>query len=169
VTDSEVTNDLNDAYSRMKSLGTVYPVTGNHDSCPVNSFPPADVSTTISPQFAYDAMSSDWQPWIGSSAASEVSSNFGSYSVVHPGGLKVISVNTNFWYKQNFWMYEAAIEPDPSGMFAWLVAELQEAEAAGQRVWILGHMPMGASDAFHDASYYFGELAILLYTLSRAR
>jgi sphingomyelin phosphodiesterase len=49
------------------------------------------------------------------------------------------------------------------------VAELQEAEAAGQRVWILGHMPMGASDAFHDASYYFGELAILLYTLSRAR
>jgi sphingomyelin phosphodiesterase len=152
-----VTNDLEDAYSRMKSLGTVYAVTGNHDASPVNSFPPADVDTTISTQWAYDVLSGEWQTWIGSTAAAEVSSNYGSYSYVDASGLKIISVNTNFWYKQNFWMYEADWENDPSGMFAWLVSELEAAETAGQRVWILGHMPMGSGDTFHDASYYFGE------------
>ncbi len=163
MSETEVINDLNDAYSRMKSLGTVYAVTGNHDSSPVNSFLPMDLSgkkDTISTQWVYDTLASAWQTWIGSAAASEVSSHFGSYSVMHPGGLRVISVNTNFWYKQNFWMYEATMETDPSGMFAWLVSELQAAETAGQRVWLMGHMPMGASDAFHDASYYFGKLRV---------
>ncbi|KAH9946301.1 Metallo-dependent phosphatase-like protein [Epithele typhae] len=155
VTDEEVTNDLNDAYSRMKSVGKTYAVTGNHDASPVNSFPSANIDTTITTQWAYDALSSDWETWIGPDAAAQVSSNFGSYSVVDSNGLRIISVNTNFWYKQNFWMYEKDLEHDPSGMFAWLVSELEAAETAGQRVWILGHMPMGASDAFHDASYYF--------------
>ncbi|KFY05465.1 hypothetical protein V492_08517, partial [Pseudogymnoascus sp. VKM F-4246] len=156
VTNDEVTNDLNTAYARMQTLGTTYAVTGNHDASPVNSFPPADVSTTISTQWAYDAMSAGWETWIGSAAAAEVSSNYGSYSVVDGSGLRIISLNTNFWYKQNFWMYDKkSWESDPSDMFAWLVAQLQTAETAGEMVWILGHMPMGASDAFHDASYYF--------------
>ncbi|KAL6886765.1 Metallo-dependent phosphatase-like protein [Trichoderma evansii] len=155
VTDAEVTNDLNDAYTRMQALGKTYAVTGNHDACPVNSFPPADIDTTISTQWAYDAMSANWETWIGNTAATGVSSNYGSYSVVDSSGLRIISINTNFWYKQNFWMYEKDWESDPSGMFAWLVSQMEQAEAAGERVWILGHMPMGASDTFHDASYYF--------------
>lgn len=139
VTDSEVTNDLNDANSRMSLLGQVYPVVGNHDSCPVNSFPPAAVDTTISTQWAYDTMSSDWESWIGSTAAGEVSSNYGSYSVKDSAtGLRIISVNTNLWYKQNFWLYEKDMEYDPSYMLAWLVSELEAAETAGERVWLLG-------------------------------
>lgn len=137
-TDTEVTNDLNQAYSRMAGLGQVYAVTGNHDACPVNSFPPSAVDTTISTQWAYDTMSTDWKPWIGSTAAASVSSNYGSYSFIDPSGLKIISINTNFWYKQNFWMYETTIEHDPSSQFAWLVSELSSAESAGQRVWIIG-------------------------------
>lgn len=160
VTDEEVTNDLNDAYGRMKGIGQTYAVIGNHDSSPVNSFPPASVDTTISTQWAYDTLSSDIEGWIGSAAAAQVSSNFGSYSVLaadHPG-LRVISLNTNFWYRQNFWLYEKTMEHDPSGMLAWLANELEAAEAAGERVWILGHMPLGSGDAFHDQSYYFDSI-----------
>ena len=116
--DTEVTNDLNDAYSRMKSLGQAYAVVGNHDVSPVNSFPPGAVDTTISSQWAYDTMSSDWSSWIGATAASQADSNYGSYSVLTSEGnyslltydrfstntnstvgLRIISVNTNFWYK----------------------------------------------------------------------
>ncbi|KAL8382380.1 hypothetical protein RB595_006252 [Gaeumannomyces hyphopodioides] len=155
----EVTGDLGDAFGRMRRLGTVYAVTGNHDVAPVNSFPPAAVDTDMSSQWAYDAMGAGWQGWIGPAAAAQVSSNFGSYSVRDQAtGLRVISLNTNFWYKQNFWMYEKKMEADPSGMFAWLVGELAKAEAAGERVWLLGHMPMGSGDAFHDASYYFDQI-----------
>lgn len=82
--------------------------------------------------------------------------NYGSYSVVDSTtGLRLISINTNFWYKSNYWMYEKTMEHDPSGMLAWLAVELATAESAGERVWLMGHMPLGSSDAFHDQSYYF--------------
>lgn len=41
VTDTEVTNDLNNAYNdHMNALSLVYGVIGNHDVSPVNSYPP---------------------------------------------------------------------------------------------------------------------------------
>jgi sphingomyelin phosphodiesterase len=83
----------------MKGLGQTYAVVGNHDTSPVNSFPPAAVDTTITSQWAYDTMTSDWSSWIGSSVSAEANSNFGSYSVLTSEGLRIISVNTNFWYK----------------------------------------------------------------------
>lgn len=51
---------------------------------------------------------------------------------------------------------------DPSGQLAWLVTELEAAETAGERVWLMGHMPMGSSDAFHDQSEYFGKPSSIL-------
>lgn len=87
VTDTEVTNDLSDAYTRMQSIGQTYAVVGNHDTSPVNSFPPAAVDTTISSQWAYDAMSSDWSTWIGATVAAEADANYGSYSTLTSEGL----------------------------------------------------------------------------------
>jgi sphingomyelin phosphodiesterase len=83
----------------MTALGETYTVIGNHDCSPVNSFPPAAVDTTITSQWAYDQLSTSWESWIGSTAATEVEDNFGSYSVLTSTGLRIISVNTNFWYK----------------------------------------------------------------------
>lgn len=157
-TDDEVTAGLNDAYGRMEKIGQTYAVIGNHDSCPVDSFPPAAVDTTYAAetQIFYDTLSADIESWIGSTAATQVSSNYGSYSVVDSTtGLRLISLNTNFWYKSNYWMYETTMESDPSGMLTWLASELQTAETAGERVWLMGHMPLGSSDTFHDQSYYF--------------
>ncbi|THZ64346.1 sphingomyelin phosphodiesterase [Aureobasidium pullulans] len=159
VNQTEVTNDLNNAYSLMSTLGMpVYGVVGNHDAAPVNSFPPAAVDTTISSQWVYDTLSADWTSWIGSAAASNAD-KYGAYSVKNPNtNLRVVSFNTNLYYKQNFWLYETTMETDPSGQLAWLVGELDAAEKAGERVWLLGHMPMGAGDAFHDGSNYFNQI-----------
>lgn len=90
---------MNDAYSRMKDIGQVFAVVGNHDTSPVNSFPPAAVDTTISSQWAYDVMASEWTSWLGSTVAGDADSNYGSYSALTATGLRIISVNTNFWYK----------------------------------------------------------------------
>lgn len=159
VNQTEVTNDLNDAYSLMTGLGMpVYGVVGNHDAAPVNSFPPAAVDTTISSQWVYDTLSADWTTWIGSAGAA-FADDYGAYSVKQSNSnLRIISFNTNLYYKQNFWLYEEPMETDPSGQLAWLVTELTAAENAGERVWLIGHMPMGSGDAFHDASNYFNQL-----------
>ena len=50
------------------------------------------------------------------------------------------------------------MERDPSGALAWLASELEAAESAGERVWLLGHMPLGTTDVFHDQSQYFGSM-----------
>ncbi|KAK5797708.1 hypothetical protein VI817_003999 [Penicillium citrinum] len=160
VNQTEVTSDLNDAYNtRMPSyLNKVYGVVGNHDAAPVNSFPSAAIDTTISSQWVYDTLSSAWKKWIGSTPAT-TAENYGAYSVKHPGSnLRLISFNTNLYYKENFWLYEKAMETDPNGQLRWLVTELSAAEAAGERVWLLGHMPMGSGDTFHDGSNYFNQI-----------
>jgi Uncharacterized conserved protein len=40
--------------------------------------------------------------------------------------------------------------PDPNGILDFLTRSLQEAENAGHRVWIIGHMPPGGPDALRD-------------------
>ena len=52
------------------------------------------------------------------------------------------------------------MERDPSGALAWLVSELEAAESSGERVWLLGHMPLGTTDVFHDQSQYFGRFSL---------
>lgn len=81
----------------MEGLGQYYGVVGNHDTSPVNSWPPAAVDTAMSSQFAYNNMSIDWESFIGSAAATQVKDNFGSFSVLDSSGLRIISINTNFW------------------------------------------------------------------------
>ncbi|RDW83499.1 hypothetical protein BP5796_04990 [Coleophoma crateriformis] len=160
-TKQEVINDMNDVKSKMSGLDLVYSAVGNHDSGVVNLFPQSGLPANItsSSQYIYDTLSSDWESWIGTEAAAQVTNNFGSYSVVHPNSnLRIISVNTQFWTKENFWLYTPTMSRDPSGQLAWLVSELQSAEDAGQRAYIIGHMPMGRTDALWDYSDYFDQV-----------
>lgn len=76
-TDSLVVTDFDSSYGLMKSTLsglTIFPATGNHDSSPVNNFPPSNIDnvTTYDNQWVYNNESSLWSSWIGSAAASEV-------------------------------------------------------------------------------------------------
>jgi len=136
----------------------LYATAGNHDSGPVNSFPPAAVQGAPSVQWAYDILSSAWEPWIGNASATQAD-NYAAYSYLVPdSNLRVISLDTNFYYITNFWLFEPVMEYDPNGQLAWLVQELQSAEDAGERVWIIGHMAFGLSDALRDGSNYLNQI-----------
>ena len=156
-TQPQNTLDINDAYGRMTSLNLpVYGVIGNHEMSPTNAFPPISVGSSA--QWVYDLLSGDWSQWIGADSASS-ETNFGAYSTKYANGnLRVISINTNMYYTQNYWLYEEPMEQDPSGQLEWLVNELQAAEDAGDRVYIIGHTPMGGGDAFHDTSNYLDQI-----------
>lgn len=49
----------------------------------------------------------------------------------------------DFIYKANFFNYINTTDPDNSGMFKFMIDELQAAEDAGERVWIVGHVLSG--------------------------
>jgi sphingomyelin phosphodiesterase len=151
------TLDVTHAYDRMAAAGMlVYGTAGNHEASPANSYPPLGVSSSV--QWLYDVLSSSWTRWVGTHAV-VTTREFGAYSTKYSdGNLRIISLSTNLYYVHNYWLYEEPMERDPSGQLAWLVDELDAAEKAGERVYIIGHMALGARDAFHDASNYFDQI-----------
>ncbi|KAI1771860.1 putative acid sphingomyelinase [Hypoxylon cercidicola] len=156
---SQNARGIRDSYDRMARAGLiVHGTAGNHEASPANSFPPTAAAANDS-QWLYDLLASTWTRWNGAAAAA-TTREFGAYSTKHEGEgtLRIISLSTNMYYAHNYWLYEEPMEADPSGQLAWLVAELDAAEKAGERAYIVGHMPMGSRDAFHDASNYFDQI-----------
>ncbi|KAF5311082.1 hypothetical protein D9619_007799 [Psilocybe cf. subviscida] len=160
VSESENTSDMQRFNGEMASIlgAPIYPVIGNHEAAPVNSFP-RNTSNDDS-QWVFDTQSQGWSPLIGSAAASASQHMSGSYSSVVSGtNLRIISLNTIYWYKDNLWLFDSENQqPDPNGILAFAVQELQAAEDAGQRAWIIAHMPPSSGDAFHDQSNYFDQV-----------
>lgn len=139
-----------------KYLGTVYGTAGNHEQSPVNLFEPNSVGSNA--QWLYNLLANVWTPWTGQASTSSIQ-DIGAYSVKYPhGNIRVISLNTNMYYKANFLLFQRNLIRDPNDQLAWLVKELDAAEKAKENVYITGHMPMGDTDAFRDGSNYFDQI-----------
>jgi sphingomyelin phosphodiesterase len=153
----QIREQVTKAYEEMdRNLGLVYGTAGNHEAHPTNAFQPTSVGSAT--QWIYDLLSRQWSRWIGTDGATEAE-RFGAYSVKFPGGnLRIISLNTNMWYRQNYWLYREPMLRDPSGQLEWLVKELDTAESAGENVYLLGHMSIGDRNALHDESNYLDQI-----------
>ncbi|KAL5355210.1 Metallo-dependent phosphatase-like protein [Aspergillus floccosus] len=127
--------------------GPVFATLGNHDSSPKNMDAPHGLPGAAGQQYSwnYDYVAGLWQHegWLDNAAAAAARAHYGGYSVKTSYGLRIISINTDFWYAQNFLALVNTTNPDVSGTLAWLIAELQRAEDAAERVWIIGHVPSG--------------------------
>ncbi|RDB27900.1 putative sphingomyelin phosphodiesterase asm-3 [Hypsizygus marmoreus] len=161
VNQTGVTKDMEIFNNEMATIlkKGVYPTIGNHEAAPVNDFP-RTTTKKANVQWIFDTQSKGWAKWIGASAADQVAHYSGSYSAVVSGtNLRIISINTVYWYKFNFWLYDSDdFQPDPNGIIAFVVRELQAAEDAGQRAWIIAHMPPGRQDTLNDQSNYFDQV-----------
>ncbi|TFK56749.1 sphingomyelin phosphodiesterase [Heliocybe sulcata] len=138
---------LYDLFKRMLGSGPVYAVLGNHDSYDQAQDAPYSIGGPLASQFTwnYDHVSSLWQyeNWISETTAEYASTHYSAYMVRRADGLRVITLNTNLWYRANYFSYINMTHPDTSGMLRFLTDELQAAEDAGDRVWIMGHVLSG--------------------------
>lgn len=145
----------------------VYGTAGNHEANPANIFYPNSQDSNKT-QWVYDALHENWEHWIGDKAAEDVKS-IGAYSTKYPNGnLRVISLNTNMYYRYNFVLFQKQLERDPNNQIAWLAKELDAAEKANENVYIIGHMPLGEHDAMTDQSNYFDQVVKRYSTTIRA-
>ncbi|KAG0146390.1 hypothetical protein CROQUDRAFT_657362 [Cronartium quercuum f. sp. fusiforme G11] len=158
----EVEDGIGQGHSQYQTYSStpLYGVIGNHDVAPTNSFPRNTTITTLSSQWDLELFSGTWEKWIGEENARTVQTMSGCYSIVHPGtNLKIISLNTGFWYKANFWLYDSdEFQPDPNGILAWLISELQDAEDKGQKAWMMGHLSPGKADCLREPSRYLNQI-----------
>ncbi|KAL2290302.1 hypothetical protein FJTKL_15443 [Diaporthe vaccinii] len=129
--------------------GPIYTALGNHDTSPENNDAPhrIDNDGPLSKQFSwnYDHISQLWEHygWINSSTQAEAALHYGAYAVTHPLGVRIITLNSDFYYQGNYYDFLHVADPDYSGIFTFLIDELQKAEDAGQRAYIIGHVLTG--------------------------
>ncbi|XP_077403403.1 sphingomyelin phosphodiesterase [Vanacampus margaritifer] len=138
----------------QKHLGpnvTVYPAIGNHESTPVNSFPPPFVHGNRSSAWLYDTMADEWSKWLPELALKSLRYG-GFYAVQIQPGLRLVSLNMNFCARENFWLMVNST--DPANQLQWLVHVLQASEDEGEKVHIIGHIPPGLCLGSWSWNYY---------------
>ncbi|KZT07671.1 sphingomyelin phosphodiesterase [Laetiporus sulphureus 93-53] len=146
---------LYDLIKRLINTGPVYAVLGNHDTYQTAQNSPYDFVPELAGQFDwdYDHLADLWEleGWISAETAQQARTNYAAYSVQRGDGLRIITLNTDFC-TQNVYNYVNSSFSDNSGMIRFLTDELQDAEDAGERAWIMGHIPSGwdASDPLQN-------------------
>ncbi|KAG5980371.1 hypothetical protein E4U55_004098 [Claviceps digitariae] len=148
---------IDHAYDTMHDyIPTVYGTAGNHEAHPLNNFEPQILGNKT--QWLYDTLFRHWSREVNSSSLLDAKPT-GAYSTKYPkGNLRIISLNTNMYYRYNFVLYQKAMQRDPDGQLLWLAKELHAAEKAAENVYIIGHMPLGSSDALPNGSNYFAQI-----------
>lgn len=125
----------------------VYVTLGNHDSSPEAIDAPHKMPGRLSKQqsWNYRHVTGLWKhhDWISAEDAHAAETHYAGYSVKTAIGLRVISFNSDFWYTRNWLNMINSTNADNSGVFRWLINELQASEDARERVWIIGHVPSG--------------------------
>ncbi|KAF8510005.1 sphingomyelin phosphodiesterase [Hysterangium stoloniferum] len=136
-----------DLFKQQLGSGPVYAAIGNHDSYNQAQDAPHALGGKLASQFSwnYDHLSELWshENWIPEGAVQQAKAHYGAYSVRRLDGLRVITLNTDLWYRANWFNYINLTSSDNSGMLRFLTDELESAEEAGDRVWIMGHVISG--------------------------
>lgn len=129
----------------------VYATLGNHDTLP-KDFAPQHLlnpdptnSSTNAIAWNYNLLSSLWHKnnWLNATEAAFAKAHYGAYATTTRHGLRVISLNSDFWYRANIFNYWNVTNPDNTGMLRWLAQELSMCEKNGQRAWIIAHALTG--------------------------
>ncbi|XP_049295450.1 sphingomyelin phosphodiesterase isoform X1 [Anopheles funestus] len=132
----------------------IFPALGNHESAPVNSFPPPYVQQVDSSiAWLYDELDVQWRRWLPASVSHTVRRG-AFYSVLVRPGYRIISLNMNYCNNKNWWLLLNST--DPATELQWFIYELQSAEFAGEKVHVIGHIPPGHSDCLKvwSRNYY---------------
>ncbi|KAI0066506.1 Metallo-dependent phosphatase [Artomyces pyxidatus] len=138
---------LYDLFKRMLGGGPVYAALGNHDSYNQAQDATHSLGGELAEQFSwnYDHVASLWEHegWISQSAVALARAHYAAYAVQRTDGLRIITLNTDLWYRANWFNYVNLSQIDTSGMLRFLTDELQDAEDHGERAWIVGHVLSG--------------------------
>ncbi|KAF9380761.1 hypothetical protein CPB97_008152 [Podila verticillata] len=143
------------AYDTMSALPSkIYPTIGNHESFPASLF---NTPSTGSDKWLYDSLADEWSRWLPADSLASAR-HYGAYSVSPVAGFRIISLNTNFCYKQSFFNYANSHDIDPFGEIQWLIKQLQAAEDSHERVWIIGHVGPTMTDCLRSWSSQYNEV-----------
>ncbi|XP_062981798.1 acid sphingomyelinase-like phosphodiesterase 3a [Elgaria multicarinata webbii] len=115
----------------------VFPALGNHDYWPQDQLP-------VSVNEVYNAVADFWKPWLTDEAISTLRKG-GFYTQIFKSSmttqpLRIISLNTVLYYSPNSVTQNMT---DPANQFEWLEMVLETAHQNKEKVYVIGHVPVG--------------------------
>ncbi|WFD47157.1 hypothetical protein GLX27_001805 [Malassezia furfur] len=126
---------------------TIVVAIGEGGTAPQGQAMPSDLPDDRGKQLDWDyeniAALIETEGWGNNDTAESIRAHYGGYSTSPRQGLRVISVNSDFWFVENLFNYINPDDPDPSGTFRWLTDELASAESANETAWIVASVPTG--------------------------
>ncbi|XP_071532616.1 sphingomyelin phosphodiesterase-like isoform X2 [Panulirus ornatus] len=135
----------------------VFPAIGNHESHPVNSFPQPYINNEFDISWLYDEIVTLWQTWLPPEVATSVGYS-AYYTVLIKPGLRLLSINTNYCYGYNWWLVYDDV--DPASELQWMAMELQKAEDAGEKVYLISHHHPGHEDCTNTWSHQYNRIVL---------
>lgn len=148
----EKLNNLTRLFLKYFPKTPVFPSVGNHESAPVNSFPPPFETGNRSISWLYNALFLNWMNWLPNSTASDITRG-GFYTFLVRPGFRIVSLNTNYCHTGNLWLFLNTT--DPAAELSWLIDVLQNAETNKEKVHIIGHIPTGAPECLKVWSWNY--------------
>ncbi|CAF1261330.1 unnamed protein product [Adineta ricciae] len=130
---------INGLVARTFPNRTVYAAVGNHEAAPCNLFP-TPIIKTDNISWLYEALADSWINTFGlPNNTRETILRGGFYTTVVRPGLRIISLNTNYYHHDNYWLFINST--DPLNQVEWLIQWLQYAEKNSEKVHIIAHHP----------------------------
>ncbi|XP_037776961.1 sphingomyelin phosphodiesterase-like [Penaeus monodon] len=96
-----------------------------------------------------------WATWLPADVAASVTYS-AFYSTLIKPGLRILSINTNYCYSFNWWLLFDDV--DPAAELAWMAQELQRAEDAGEKAYVVSHHPPGHRDCSKTWSHQYNRI-----------
>ncbi|XP_078493661.1 sphingomyelin phosphodiesterase [Ciona intestinalis] len=134
----------------------VYAAVGNHESAPVNSYPPHSIydQPGADTQWLLDTLYDSWSNWIPEADMGFVKQGAFYTTLIRPG-LRVVSLNTNYCSDDSWWLLVGSNAVDPEGQLKWFAGVMQAAEDNDENVLIISHRPTDGcmkpwSDNYYD-------------------
>ncbi|KAG7158226.1 Sphingomyelin phosphodiesterase-like 1 [Homarus americanus] len=147
----------------------IFPVVGNHEMSPIDQFPNPNAEDTpqdLAATWLYQGLIEQWSHLVPHLDNSTVMRG-AYYSVLVKPGFRIISFNTMFGYATNLWLVENS--QDPGDELAWLEEELNKAEAAGELVHLLGHVPPGLISTERTWSREYNKIVVRYENIIRGQ
>ena len=127
-----------------------HPAIGNHEPAPLNLMAPDYVNVSdgqhIKNLFKYLwGLWGEQYKWIDpSQKESFLKGGYYMSTLDEKAKIRLLTINSNLNYKDNWWLM--VDNGDIDGQLAWIVSQLEDAEANGYGVYISGHVPPGDVD-----------------------
>jgi sphingomyelin phosphodiesterase len=124
----------------------IYWTLGNHEPHPLNVFAPDYVTEPgLTTNWLYEMAAEKWSTWLPNETQETIKKG-GYYTVLLRDGLRLIVLNNNVCNTYNYWVL---FDPQYLGkQLQWFHDTLLAAEASGEKVHVLTHIPSGEFDAF---------------------